>query len=91
MGAKGVLVACNNGVKYKVSPAETRVADITGAGDAFWTGYLAAWLEGASQIEAAQLGQVMAALKVSVVGPIRQMPAIDELTEQARHVPYIRM
>lgn len=91
MGAEGVMVANANGERYQVSQANVKVADITGAGDAFWTGYLTGWLGGASLLERAQLGQVMAGLKVGVVGPIKEIPPLEDLIQQASQVPYKRL
>ncbi|MFN2214332.1 MAG: carbohydrate kinase family protein [Anaerolineales bacterium] len=92
MGSQGVFLAIgDSGERYRIQPENVDVADVTGAGDAFWAGYLAAILDGSSQIEAATLGQVVAEAKVGVMGPITDMPSIDALKERARSVKISRV
>lgn len=71
LGAEGCLVA---------SPAESHflgtrpveVKDTTGAGDAFWSGFLTAWLEGHGLLACARAGRRMAELKLAHFGPLPQ-------------------
>ncbi len=88
MGGEGVLLASSSGPSYHITPNKVTVADVTGAGDAFWAGYLYSWLEGSPALEAVCLGQVVAEAKVGVMGPITQMPQLDELMVSARGVRY---
>jgi fructokinase len=90
-GSEGVFLATADGDSYDIYPKEVDVADVTGAGDAFWAGYLSSILDGRSQLEAACFGQVVAEAKVSVMGPITEMPAINVLKEHAKAVEYSRL
>jgi sugar/nucleoside kinase (ribokinase family) len=74
MGPQGVLLTTAEGVSAHVEPSDVAVADVTGAGDAFWAGLLIGLLDGHSAYEAACLGQIVAELKIGTVGPLPQMP-----------------
>jgi fructokinase len=82
MGAKGVLLITADGQSYHIKPSAATVADVTGAGDAFWAGMLMALLDGYPPEEAACLGQVVAETKIGTVGPTSQMPGLAELYQQ---------
>ncbi len=88
MGQRGVLLATDDGNFYHIKPDDTEVADVTGAGDAFWAGLLTALLDGYSPQEAACLGQIVAQLKIGTVGPVPQMPDRAELYQQLETVEY---
>ena len=79
MGRQGVLVTTADGSFHHVQPSDAEVADVTGAGDAFWAGLLTALLDGYPPHEAACLGQMVAEIKISTVGPVLQMPSRDSL------------
>jgi fructokinase len=67
LGAEGCYVG--NKEKSSVLPAqEIEVRDTTGAGDAFWSGYLTAWLDGHNLENCAKAGRQMAGLKLSSEG-----------------------
>lgn len=69
LGAEGCLVS--NGKQAVFLPArEIQVEDATGAGDAFWSGYLTAWLDGVSLEARALAGRKMAELKLVCFGPL---------------------
>jgi fructokinase len=74
MGDQGVLLATTNGGSYQIKPSDARVADVTGAGDAFWAGLLVALLDGYPPPEAACFGQIVAETKIRTVGPVSEMP-----------------
>jgi sugar/nucleoside kinase (ribokinase family) len=74
MGAEGVLLVTGGGRSYHIRPSDANVADVTGAGDAFWAGFLMALLDGYPTHEAAYVGQIVAEAKISTVGPIARMP-----------------
>ncbi len=74
MGAQGVLLTTADGDSFHIKPSHTTVADVTGAGDAFWAGLLMALLDGYPPHEAACFGQMVAETKVGTVGPVSQMP-----------------
>jgi fructokinase len=79
MGAQGVLLSTAEGISAHIEPSDVAVADVTGAGDAFWSGLLIALLDGYPPYEAARLGQIVAELKIGTVGPLPQMPDRDSL------------
>jgi fructokinase len=70
MGAQGVLLATADGGISHIKPSDIKVADVTGAGDAFWGGLLLALLDGCRPDEAACLGQIVAEAKIGTVGPM---------------------
>jgi len=68
-GAKGLWVADQNGGVY-VPGRKVAVKDTTGAGDAFWSGFLTAWLDGKGLEACGKAGRAMAELKVGHFGPL---------------------
>ena len=73
-GADGSTISYEKGSKriyLGVKPIE--VIDATGAGDAFWAGFLSAWTEGKTVEVCANAGGNLAALKLVTKGPL---PAI---------------
>ncbi|MFM8371973.1 MAG: carbohydrate kinase family protein [Bacteroidota bacterium] len=70
LGDKGCWVG-NSAEEAAYLPArKVEVKDTTGAGDAFWSGYLTARLEGAPALECAAAGRKMAELKLAHFGPL---------------------
>lgn len=87
-GSAGVFLATQSGDRFEIHAKGVDVADVTGAGDAFWAGFLSAYLEGSSNLEAACFGQVIAEAKVGVMGPISAMPPRTVLKERAKLVEF---
>ena len=69
LGSEGCLVA-NEGERLFLPAREVEVRDTTGAGDAFWSGYLTAWLDGEPLANRAKAGRRMAELKLGHFGPL---------------------
>jgi len=67
LGAAGVL-AVEDGRSRRVPAQRVTRVDPTGAGDAFLAGHLAAWVAGASALEALESGVSLAARAVQQVG-----------------------
>jgi len=70
MGSQGVLLLTADGAHHRITPNDIEVADVTGAGDAFWSGLLMALLDGYSIFQAVTFGQRVAEIKISAVGPL---------------------
>jgi fructokinase len=88
MGASGVILATADGHQHHIHPSQISVADVTGAGDAFWAGYLAACLDGASKLEAARTGQALAEMKIGTLGPLTEFPDMNTLSQRSRSIRY---
>ena len=88
MGDKGVLLTTASGEVYNMIPNPISVSDVTGAGDAFWAGFLTSLLEGRSPLEAAQMGQALAEIKIETVGPLSIPPDRSFLKERAQSIRY---
>lgn len=80
LGEKGSLVSWNAGNSQERLPgAEIEVADATGAGDAYWAGFLTAWLDGYGPPACALAGSKLAAIKLQKVGPLASGISKEEL------------
>jgi len=86
MGQQGVLLATNDGAFHRIKPSHADVADVTGAGDAFWAGLLTALLNGYPPPEAALFGQMVAEAKIGTVGPVSELPDRDLLYRQLKAI-----
>lgn len=84
MGERGVYLATGDGRDHHILASNSQeVADVTGAGDAYWAGFLSALLDGATPLEAARVGQVVAEIKIGNVGPLKNLPNWDLLRQRA--------
>jgi len=72
MGSEGSLLGTTQGDRIHIQPNPVPVVDITGAGDAFWSGLLIGLYEGYTPLTAAGLGQVIAEHKIGYLGPIKE-------------------
>ncbi|MCB0636518.1 MAG: hypothetical protein KDC54_07855 [Lewinella sp.] len=69
LGDKGCFVS--NGAESHFLPSRpVQVSDTTGAGDAFWSGFLSAWLDNHSLEHCAMAGRKMAEKKLEHYGPL---------------------
>ena len=71
LGAEGSLVSYENGSRQiRVPGRKIDVVDVTGAGDAYWAGFLTAYLDGHAPEQCAKAGAAMAKLKLTRQGPL---------------------
>jgi sugar/nucleoside kinase (ribokinase family) len=71
LGAKGCIISYENGTKTcEILPKQIEVKDATGAGDAFWSGFLTAYIAGISIPLCGEAGSKMAAIKLAHFGPL---------------------
>ena len=70
-GGDGSVISYEKGKKqYILGVKPLEVIDATGAGDAFWAGFLTAWTEGKTVETCANAGANLAALKLITKGPL---------------------
>ncbi|NJK83757.1 MAG: carbohydrate kinase [Saprospiraceae bacterium] len=69
MGGQGLMVMSSAETHFLPS-RKVEVKDTTGAGDAFWSGFLTAWLDGHVLLNAAKAGRKMAEHKIGHFGTL---------------------
>jgi len=70
MGKEGTLIAQDDELLGHVPARPVKVVDVTGAGDAFWAGFLVALLDGHSLQRSALFAREVVELKLTTVGPL---------------------
>lgn len=71
LGPDGSLVSYEGGQKQvRIPGKKIDVVDVTGAGDAYWAGFLTAYLDGYSPGNCAHAGAAMAKMKLTRQGPL---------------------
>jgi sugar/nucleoside kinase (ribokinase family) len=71
LGGDGAIISYNNGENlFRLGAQQVDVIDATGAGDAFWSGFLTAYLDGKTMPQSGQAGTKMAILKLTHLGPL---------------------
>jgi len=88
MGSEGSLLGTNSGERYHIKPRKVPVFDVTGAGDAYWSGMLAGLVSDLRIPEAACLGQTLAEHKIGVVGPIQDYLPLADYLQESRSIHY---
>ena len=78
MGADGVLLSRDGGLTH-IPAHPVDVADATGAGDAFWAGFVTALLEGASLERCTLFARDVVERKLRIVGPLPDELDRDEI------------
>jgi len=78
LGKDGLIVS-NGKETIKYDTLATEIADTTGAGDAFWSGFYAAMINGYTIKEATVFGSATSAHKLKRVGAIVDLPRLEEL------------
>lgn len=86
-GADGAFVASADGVLARVRPFPVIAVDTTGAGDSFDAGFLAAWLAGATPLDALRAGAVAGAVATTAIGGVEAQPTRVELDAASRTWP----
>jgi fructokinase len=71
MGPEGVLVSDGGRIQH-IPALPVSTIDATGAGDAFWGGFLVALLDGLPLPDCARFAQHVAARKLATVGPLTE-------------------
>ena len=69
MGSQGILLSQEGALTY-VPAQEITVMDVTGAGDAFWAGFLVALLDGHPLETCVRFAREVVGIKLSTVGPL---------------------
>lgn len=85
LGSKGVIVSYNNKLKHYESLA-SEVKEVTGAGDAFWSGIYAGLLASKTIDEAILYGLLCSKHVLKVVGSYTKLPHYTKLTKRERVV-----
>lgn len=71
LGGDGSLISYEYGAKqYRLLGKKIEVVDATGAGDAFWSGFLTAYTDAKDIVTCAHAGMNMAAKKLTTQGPL---------------------
>ncbi|QJW90944.1 carbohydrate kinase [Spirosoma taeanense] len=71
LGPDGSIVSYDGGAKQgQIAAKKVDVVDATGAGDAYWAGFLTAYLDGQTPEHCAHAGAVMAQMKLTRQGPL---------------------
>lgn len=71
LGAEGSLVSYEGGAKQVRIPGQKLdVVDATGAGDAYWAGFLTAYIDGHQPDQCARSGAALAKMKLTRLGPL---------------------
>lgn len=79
-GKKGVVISdLNKGLFFQKALPIDEIKDTTGAGDAFWTGFLYAQIQNFSLEESLTIAQKLAVIKLQNVGRLPDNIAISEI------------
>lgn len=81
LGKQGAIVS-NGYETVTFQSLATEVVDTTGAGDAFWSGFYAALIQGYTVREALNLGFAVSAYKLRYTGAVVDLPKLETIKEQ---------
>jgi len=80
LGGEGSLVSWENGSRQeRIYGERIEVLDATGAGDAYWAGFLTAWLRGNDPAACARAGAALAKMKLTRKGPLPARVAVEAI------------
>ena len=88
MGSEGTLVSEDGEITGHVPARDIEVKDATGAGDAFWAGFLMALLDGDSPLRAAVFGREIAETKLARVGAMQEEMDRAEIRARLEDEPH---
>jgi sugar/nucleoside kinase (ribokinase family) len=83
LGREGVLLSHAGQITH-VPARAVNVVDATGAGDAFWGGFLKALVDGLTPLQAAYVAREVVARKLTMVGPLSENLDRAEFYRQAQ-------
>jgi len=83
LGKDGALVS-NGKETVKFDTLAKDVADTTGAGDAFWSGFYAALVKGYPIRRALKFGMAVSAYKLQYMGAVVDLPKLEEFEQRYR-------
>ncbi len=76
------LIASYLGKTIKMTSMASEVVDVTGAGDAFWSGLYAGILQNESVLTALKIGLICSAYSLKQVGAITNIPNVKEIIKE---------
>lgn len=80
LGENGAIIS-NGKESIRLPALATEVVDVTGAGDAFWSGFYTALIKGYSIRNALSCGMAVSAYKLQYVGAVVNLPELEEIIE----------
>lgn len=81
LGEEGVFVLTKE-ESFHLPARKIEVKDTTGAGDAFWAGFLSAYLDELPLQQCAKAGRSLAEMKLGIFGPLPQRVDVNEIYEE---------
>lgn len=78
LGKDGAIIS-NGKEKMRIPTMASTVVDTTGAGDAFWSGFYAAIINGYAVKQSLSLGSAVSAYKLKFLGAVVELPSIEEI------------
>ena len=81
------ILGTASGERIHILANPVSVEDVTGAGDAYWSGLLAGLYQGFSPLTAAKLGQAVAEYKIGFLGPVAKFLPFQHYLQSAENMP----
>ncbi len=88
LGSHGALVVNRSGEQRRLDAVPVDAVDTNGAGDAFAGAFAAGILSGLTDMEAAELAVIHAALAITVLGGFGRPAPVGEIRDRARKLGY---